>query len=141
MSWPDDVQRMFLTTHDVFKENLIHRFITVLFRVVDFVLDLYTDNTVLLSCLRLPHCSLVGFLFISSFTKHMICSHTLFFPSFRLSTTPLSCAVVVIFSRTFSVGDYCCSFHWTVLSILCFNFEYPLCFLNLLISFRSVYRF
>ena len=36
------------TAHDVFKEKLIHRFITVLFRVVDLVLDLCTDNMVLL---------------------------------------------------------------------------------------------
>ena len=28
VSWPDDVQRMFLTTHDIFfKEKKIHRFI------------------------------------------------------------------------------------------------------------------
>ena len=39
------------TAHDVFKEKLIHRFITILFRVIDFVFDLYTDNMVLLIAL------------------------------------------------------------------------------------------
>ena len=65
-------------THDVFKEKLIHRFITVLFRVVDFVFDLCIDNTVLSNCFRLPRCSLVGFLFIPYFIEHMFCSHSLF---------------------------------------------------------------
>ena len=55
------------TIHDVFNENLIHRFITALFRVIDFVLDLYTDDIVLLNCFRLSPYSLVGFSFILSF--------------------------------------------------------------------------
>ena len=60
--------------HDVFEEKLIHRLFIVLFRVVDFVLDLCINNMVLLNYFRLPRLFLVGFSFISSFIEYMIYS-------------------------------------------------------------------
>ena len=68
-----DVQRTFSIAHDVFKEKLIHRFIIVLFRVIDFILDFCIGNTVFIKFAQdVLIISLVGFVSYLSFTEHFI---------------------------------------------------------------------
>ena len=81
------------------------------------------------------------FSFTLSFTEHVVLLTSYFPLFFKLSDALLSHAVVVISSKSFSIGDYCYRFHWTMLLMSCFNFKYSLCFLTLLISFGFVYLF
>ena len=120
------------------KELLIHRFTTALFWVADFVSYLCTDNMVLWNCSRLPRCSLVGFSFIISFTKHMICSHSLFI-FFRLGTV----LDYVVWWSTSAIsfplsGSNFHNIHWIDNNeILCFPSVYNVW--NILVLYYSVY--
>ena len=82
----------------------------------------------LLNCFRLPRCSLVGFSFISSFTEHMIFSHSLL-PYFQVEYCPLLCGVVIYFCCSFFIRWFhFYSVHWTNSNeILCFPSIYYIC--------------
>ena len=101
------------TAHDVFKEKMIHRFIIALFRVIDFILDLYTDDIVLLNCFRLSPNSLIGFSFIPSFTKHIF-AHILFLPFFQVKGWPRLRGVVINLRYSFHIKWFHFhSIYWT----------------------------
>ena len=135
LSQLDDVQKKFSTAYDIFKEKLIHGLFIILFRVVDFVLDLCIDSKVLLNCFRLPRHSLVGFSYISSFTEYMICSHYLL-PSFQVKYCLRLRGVVIYFRYSFFIRWFHFhSIHWIDSNEnFCFPSIYYICNISVLYS-------